>query len=397
MTMVGSTARPGARHGDVSEEPRRWLLIAVLVAALVPTAYAVCSAPTDDRRCNCRKVPFTNDEADVYIDCTLDGDFSQVPSFRPSDTIYWNIVIDGKSTGLTIQTEAFKRLKTKSIVVISDAKISIKPGAFSGVGVEIAVLSIKHALETIPVGAFDGLGQLEYLIADENRLKTVTRMMFNHLTNLRELHLWGNQIEAIHDEAFNGLSQLKALDLGGNRLKTVSHTMFSKLSHLESLNLARNQLETIPYDAFGGLGKLHFLDLSTNVLKTVSHSMFSHLSRLEQLYLGYNQLETIPDDTFLGLGQLKYLELSNNRLTSLNATLVSSMSQLKGVTLSDNPLTCDCQLAWIQTKAKTVDVEGVCANPQAARNKSVTAYDISQCKQDYTRNTGIVFIFQTEF
>ena len=100
--------------------------------------------PTDDPRCSCRKVPFTKNEADVYIDCTLDGDYSQVPSFRPSDTIYWNIVIDGKSTSLTIQAGAFKWLKTKSILVKSDTKISIKPGAFSGVGVDIVVLSIRN-------------------------------------------------------------------------------------------------------------------------------------------------------------------------------------------------------------------------------------------------------------
>ena len=168
--------------------------------------------------------------------------------------------------------------------------------------------------------------------------------------------------------------------------------MFSKLSHLEVLDLAQNQLETISYDAFDGLGKVLSLDLSTNVLKTLSHSMSSHLSRLWQLDLDHNQLETIPDDAFLGLGQLKYLKLSNNRLTSLNATLVSSMSQLNGTLLRDNPLTCDCRLACIQAKANTLDVKGVCANPPSARSKSVTAYDVSQCKQDTTK-IGIVLIF----
>ena len=34
---------------------------------------------------------------------------------------------------------------------------------------------------------------------------------------------------------------------------------------------------------------------------------------------------------------------------------------------------------------------GMCANPPSARSKSVTAYDLSQCKQD-TTNTGIVSI-----
>ena len=42
VITIESTARPGVRRGDVSEEPWRWLLIAVLVAALVPTTRARC-------------------------------------------------------------------------------------------------------------------------------------------------------------------------------------------------------------------------------------------------------------------------------------------------------------------------------------------------------------------
>ena len=344
MTMVGSTARPGVRRGDVSEEPRRWMLIAVLVAALVPTTHAVCSAPTDDPRCSCHKVLHTSDEKDVYITCNLDGDYSQVPSFRPSNTIYWNTLINGKSSSLTIQAGAFKNLKTKQMLILSRTKVTIEAGAFSGVGGELEQLIIKGTLNMISDGAFDGLGQLKNLHLDRNRLKSVNRLTFSHLPKLTKLRLTRNQIEAIHDGAFDGLSRVKVLELVENRLKTVSHRMFRKLSHLETLSLAQNQLETI------------------------------------------------PDDTFFGLGQLKYLELSNNRLTSLNATVVSSMSQLNGIMLRDNPLTCDCRLAWIQAKVKTIDVEGLCANPPSARSKSVTAYDVSQCKQD-TTNTGIVLLF----
>ena len=383
MTMVGSTARPGVRRGDVSEEPRRCLLIAVLVAALVPLTHADCSA-TDDPRCSCEEGWLGR-----IIYCDLHGDYSQVPSFRQSNTVYGHTHIYGKWTSLTVQTGTFKNLKTKSILIYSRNNITIEPGAFSCVGGERRQLLITSTL--IPEGAFDGLGQLKHLYLERNRMKTVDRLTFSHLPNLTMLLLSSNQVEAIHDEAFDGLSQIKVLELDKNHLKTVSHRMFSKLSHLERLTLTQNQLETLPYDAFDGLSQLTYLLLSTNGLKTVIHSMFSHLSRLEKLDLDHNQLETIPDDSFLRLGQLKYLQLNNNQLTSLNVTLVSSMSQLYGIVLFDNPLTCDCRLAWIQAKEKGVYVYGMCANPPSARSKSVTAYDVSQCKQD-TTNTGIVSI-----
>ena len=386
MTMVGSTARPGVRRGDVSEEPRRWLLVAVLIAAIVPLTHADCSA-TDDPRCSCEEGWLGR-----IINCDLQGDYSQVPSFRQSNTVYGHTHIYGKWTSLTVQAGTFKHLKTKSILIYSRNNITIEPGAFSGVGGELRQLLITSTLEMIPEGAFDGLGQLKYLYLGRNRMKTVDRLTFSHLPNLTMLLLTSNQVEAIHDEAFDGLSQLKVLELDNNRLKTMSHRMFSKLSHLERLTLTQNQLETIPYDAFDGLSQLTYLLLSANGLKTVSHSMFSHLSRLEKLDLDHNQLETIPDDTFLGLGQLKYLKLNNNRLTSLNVTLFSSISQLNGLILFDNPLTCDCRLAWIHANAKTFAVIGVCAKPPSARSKLVTAYDISHCKQD-TTNTGIVYIY----
>ena len=105
VTMVGSTARPGVRRGDVSEEPRRWRLIAVLVAALLPTtrARAVCTTSGSE------------------VDCNISGN-SQVPTFIRT-FLYEHIHIygaelepGGGSEQLIIQAEAFKKnMKAKDI------------------------------------------------------------------------------------------------------------------------------------------------------------------------------------------------------------------------------------------------------------------------------------------
>ena len=143
--------------------------------------------------------------------CNLDGDYSQVPSFRPSNTVYWQTLIMGKSTNLTVQAGAFKNFPTESILIDSRTKVTIESGAFSGVGSEILELYIMDTLEMIPGGAFDGLGQLRGLFLNGNRLKTLNRLTFSHLPKPIALHLKRNQIEAINDEAFDGLSQLKSL------------------------------------------------------------------------------------------------------------------------------------------------------------------------------------------
>ena len=102
MTIVGSTARLGARRGDVSEEPRRWLLIAVLVAALIPPKRAGCLT--------------TQSGADCYVYGN-----PQVPSFNRT-FLYEFIRIRGgelKSGGaserLIIQAEALKNINAKKI------------------------------------------------------------------------------------------------------------------------------------------------------------------------------------------------------------------------------------------------------------------------------------------
>ena len=402
MTMVGSTARPGVRRGDVSEEPRRWLLIAVLVAALVPTTWAGCtysqSGPV----------------------CLVHGN-SQVPSINTS-SIYDTIQIcggelkfGGGSERLTIQTGAFKNIKANKIEVSYIGNITCQPQAFSGVEAELKELQFdQNGMLTILDDAFDGLNQLKYLELSETSLNTLTRAMFAPLSHLDTLILVDNQIEAITDDLFGDLSQLTYLYLTNTHLKRVSRLTFMNCSHLEKLHLGNMKIETIDDEAFDQLKQLDHLDLRNNRLKTVNHNMFKHLSRLETLCLRNNRLETIPCDTFDGLTRLWSLSLSNNRLKTVSYTMFSHLSRLEFLFLddntletipddaflglgrlyylglNDNPLVCDCQLAWVQ---KYEEVEGTCANPPTASGQLVRSYDVSECNPDDTTTTGIFASF----
>ena len=167
MTMVGSTARPGVRRGDVSEEPRRWLLVAVLVASLVSTTRAGCSANGPG------------------VDCVVYGN-SQVQSF--CRTVLYDFirisVAEQKSGGgserLIIQTEAFKNINAKYIEFAFISSITCQPRAFSCDGAELKALKMYgNAMLSIADGAFDGLAQLTYVDLSDNRLKTVIHQFAN--------------------------------------------------------------------------------------------------------------------------------------------------------------------------------------------------------------------------
>ena len=186
--MVASTARPEVRRGDVSEEPRRWLLVAVLVVALVPTASADC-AGSGDTRCYCSR--YVNE-----MTCALKG--GQVPSFRASHK-YDIVTIRSLNSSLsvTIHAEAFKNLHTKSLDILSYGNITVITGVFSSVDGQLGKLRIGRTLRTIPDEIFHGLDQLRSLDLSDNLLKTVSRAMFAPMAHLETLILSGNQIETI--------------------------------------------------------------------------------------------------------------------------------------------------------------------------------------------------------
>ena len=331
MTMVGSTARPRVQRGDVSEEPRRRLLIAALVAALLPTANAYC-AGSADRRCQCELYAYFN-----MMVCSLEG--HQIPLFRSSKRYTTVEILNFKnSLSLTIYPETFKNLTAKIIRIFTLGDITVKPRAFSGVEGKLEDLSIRTKLRTIPDDTFDGLDQLSRLDLSYNRLKTINRTMFAPLSHLEALCFTGNPIEAITDDNFDYLSQLKSLTMDDIRLKTVRRAMFAPMSHLEKLSIGRNQIETIADDTFEGVIQLKLLILSKNRLKTVSRALFAPLSHLEVLWLNGNQIETISEDTFDGVSQLKHLSLGYNRLKTVSGAMFTNLIHLEILTLNANNL-----------------------------------------------------------
>ena len=55
----------------------------------------------------------------------------------------------------------------------------------------------------------------------------------------------------------------------------------------------------------------------------------------------------IATDTLTGLGRLERLRLSSNRISTLEFGSFSHLESVQKVDLQENPLTCDCHLAWI--------------------------------------------------
>ena len=151
--------------------------------------------------------------------------------------------------------------------------------------------------------------------------------MLSELPKLEVLQLGGNLIKRIEEDSFP-VYQLKSLDLSSSfNLETIKGNAFRGASNLETLIISHSPLLVLTEDdTFNGLANLQVLDLSFNkMLQYLNPEMFTPLSSLVKLSLKSSSLSMIePRIGSLLLPNLRFLDVR------------------------DNPLICNCSLAWIR-------------------------------------------------
>ncbi|KAK7094794.1 toll-like receptor 13 [Littorina saxatilis] len=130
----------------------------------------------------------------------------------------------------------------------------------------------------------------------------VNETAFGGCTSVQHLSLSGNNFRDVTKGKFHALLQpmehsLKALYLGRVRLKFITSNMFSRLSQLRVLHLYGNDLSSIPDGAFNSLYHLTTLTLDQNNIATIAKATFSvHLRmRLQYVTLDCNPFQCTCD------------------------------------------------------------------------------------------------------
>ncbi|XP_022241873.1 uncharacterized protein LOC111085821 [Limulus polyphemus] len=219
-------------------------------------------------------------------------------------------------------------------IVIEDSRIFYLPPIFSIFNSTLETLRVVHSqLEHVDPGTFLYL-ELRILDLSHNKLRSIPHSV-TVLHSLQVLNLEHNNIMSMWT-VYHRLTNLRELNLAYNQVKFIDSENESQLiatttNSLQILNLRGNNLTTVP-DQFlkGPLMKLKSLDLSENQLSIFTKVHFSLLPNLQTL------------------------DLHSNRLTRVHQ--FSFAVSLKQLDLTDNPLHCDCDVAWILEWLKTTNM-----------------------------------------
>ncbi|XP_076837993.1 vasorin b [Brachyhypopomus gauderio] len=188
--------------------------------------------------------------------------------------------------------------------------------------------------------------------------RRATSMPSNVPPVTKNLYLFQNGIEKLHQDDFLELESLEMLDLSQNELTELPDRVFEPLHSLRNLDLSSNQIEKISEESFAGLELLERLYLYNNAIKCIHPAAFDGLEQLLELKLQGNELTTLPALKMprlllLDLGfntipspgpsdlqtpKLESLKLGGLGLKNLNEELLSSFKNLHELDISNNQL-----------------------------------------------------------
>ncbi|GIY70453.1 uncharacterized protein CDAR_472451 [Caerostris darwini] len=157
---------------------------------------------------------------------------------------------------------------------------------------------------------------------------------------------------------------LKMLQFRETDVKRIGESFRRMKPTLEQIEFKKTRTVSIHDQAFSRLDQLSSLVIVYNSLKTIKRSMFP--SSLYFLDLTANKLTDLPDDIFTDMPVLHHVYLEKNQLQHFSSAVWEHLydTGLQQVTLSDNPIICDCSVKWYTQKKRSVRVTGNCDTPE---------------------------------
>ncbi|XP_043549645.1 chondroadherin-like isoform X1 [Chiloscyllium plagiosum] len=180
------------------------------------------------------------------------------------------------------------------------------------------------------------LTSLQILVISNNFIKEIKSGAFEHLQELRELHL-GPQAQ-FQDFQYQALMPLRKI----------------KVLILRDLNLT-----FVP--VINQMQLLQELDLSNNKIARVLSQYFYKLTKLRTLRLSGSGITFISKSAFNSQNNLRLLDLSRNKLVAFSREILNpiirSVDGAVDIKLTQNPFHCDARMCSVKKWLDTVKVQ----------------------------------------
>nr|XP_054769434.1 slit homolog 2 protein-like [Lytechinus pictus] len=195
-----------------------------------------------------------------------------------------------------------------------------------------------------------GMNSNQYDKLKSGKFYAPSMIKFNMIDSLIQCLMWDSDKNV---SLFDTLVELRALNLSKNDIgipRTIGDSqkpIFRNLFHLETLTLKQCEISVIHSLAFIGMKSLKELNLNGNEIKRLGYDSMKDFYTLQMLDITGNELEWLDNDVFTNNRNITTLILSNNKLTGLDQkTFQPIKHSLKSIDISNNPITCDCDLSW---------------------------------------------------
>ena len=163
-------------------------------------------------------------------------------------------------------------------------------------------------------------------------LTELNASIFNELIALRQLDLYGNNINSVPDDAFKEFYHLANLNLGKNPL-TQMPNLVPVGDTLKVLRVQTCKLTELNASIFNELVGLEELDLYDNNIDSFPDDAFNELYHLEKLNIGKNPFTQMPNLAPVG-DTLRVLDMTFCKLTELNSDILNALIVLEQILLN---------------------------------------------------------------
>ena len=375
---------------------------------LVSSVDVTCPPEGENLGCQCSET-FGN----FKVKCENIDQIEEIPSWIPNDTKELEFI---KCNIGFLNRDSFKNLVNLHRVTIQQSKRPLTFNdslVFQGLPRLLEVNFDDNDIVSLPVGLFANLPQLGTVSLNRNPLpglpddllENSTNVMYFNLVktelardiiakigrghfgkNIQDLQLSGTVIERLID-GFSGLPKLNNLGITSSGVKSIGADIL-KGTNVGSIALDGNPISVIDENAFRDSKVGTFECKGCQLTSSVTFNGF--LKKMTNLYtirLRNNQLTRIPKDAFTGLSLLDVIDLSNNSISTIEENPYADLPNCDHTTciqLRENPLNCDCHLAWLRSFADNIeDVNNnkpswKCAEPESVAGQILVSLNISQ-------------------